>query len=254
MKTLTFSEYITALYESKKTINPKYSLRAFCRDLGVSPGRMVNFIKGRDYPSPEMIKRISLGLKLTSDQMEQLQSLLNEEKYLRRGNRFSKRLTQEEFRFISDWKTWSVLTLFQSHDFSPSLKYFCQKLFLSPKDVENSLAKLEEVGLIKKLGTFYKLLIKNVTTTSDIPSEDIRRVHKEFINLSLDSLDKIPVTERDITGITMCIDKGQLPELKQALAEFRAKFCQKAEASPSNDIYQLNIQFFPVKGQQALKI
>jgi len=253
MKNSTFSDYITARFETKKANNSKYSFRAFCRDLQMSPGRMVNFIKGREYPSQDTIEKICLNLKLNSDEIKNLTSIIEEEKYLRRGNKFSKRISAEEFRKISDWKTWSIYTLFQSHDFQPSADHIAEKLSLSVDDVNLSLKKLEEVGLIKSGKTFYELAVRNITTSNDTPCEYLRRTHKEFISLAMKSIDVIPVQERDITGITMCIDKSKLPELKKLISEFRAKFNQLAETPEATDLYQLNIQFFPVKDMDQRK-
>lgn len=195
----------------------------------MSAGRMMNYIQGKQVPSDEILDRIAKNLKLNSTELKHLESIIVEERYLRRGSQFSKRLTQEEFKEVSDWKTWSILTYFQSSDLSPSKENIGKKLGLSLADVDVSLKKLENVGLIGKKDKSYELLVKSVTTTHDIPSADLRRAHKEFINLAMTSLDIIPIHERDVSGISMCIDKEKIPELKKLIAEFRAKFTQLAE-------------------------
>lgn len=216
----------------------------------MSPGRMTNFIKGRDFPSQKTIEKICLNLKLNQQDIEQLHSIIEEEKYLRRGNSFSKKLTPEEFRHVSDWKTWSILSFFQSCDFHPSSKSISQKLNLAVADVDSSLKKLEHVGLIKKNGDHFDLVARNVTTTTDVPSADIRKVHKEFIQLAVESIDSVPVHERDITCMTMCIDKSKMPEIKKFIAEFRAKFNTIVETPEASELYHLNIQLFPIKGSE----
>lgn len=250
MNSTTFSGFITERFNAKKEKNPNYSFRAFCRDLNMSPGRMTNFIKRREFPSDETIAKIAVNLKLSQEENLFLLAIIEEEKYLRRGIKFSKRLTADEFKLVSGWKTWSILTLFQSSEKYNTVEAISKHLRLSVTEVKKSLQNLEEVGLIGKEQDEYFLLVKNVTTTNDIPNADIRRTHKEFIKLAEESIETVPVLERDITGITMCIDKNMLPELKKAIAEFRAKFNQMAVAENTTDLYQLNIQFFPILGSE----
>lgn len=244
---LSFSEFLNQKYTDRKERNTKYSLRSFSRDLNISSGRLTNLLKGRDIPGPETIEKIASILKLGPEELEELKNVLAAHKYMRRGLGFSRQLNKEEFKEISDWKTWCIYTLFQSSDFIPTYSWLKQKIHLPEDEISQSLKKLKNLGLIDIDGDFYKLVCENVTTTNDVPSPEIRKFHKEFINKGIDALDVVPVEIRDISSLTLCINPGKLAEFKKMLADFRAKVNEIAkEDEDSSELYQLNIQFFPM--------
>ncbi|WP_408098901.1 TIGR02147 family protein [Peredibacter sp. HCB2-198] len=247
MSYTSFADFLHSKYLERQQRNAKYSLRSFSRDMGISSGRLTNLLKGRDIPGDETIEKFFSIFNLAEEERQRLKKIIYSQKYLRRGPGFSKQLNEEEFNRISDWKTWSVFTMFQASDYLPNIVWFSQKLKLSVEEIDIGLKKLLDVGLIAEKDGFYELIYQSVTTTNDVPSTSIRKFHKEFIPIGLKSLDKVPVEQRDVSSLTFCIDKNMLPEYKKALAEFRAKLSQIARQNDvSNELYQLNIQFFPV--------
>ncbi|WPU65989.1 TIGR02147 family protein [Peredibacter starrii] len=247
MSYTSFADFLHSKYLERHQKNAQYSLRSFSRDIGISSGRLTNLLKGRDIPGDETVEKFFAIFNLAEEERLKLKKTIYSQKYLRRGTGFSKQLNEEEFNKISDWKTWSVFTMFQASDFQPSSLWFSEKLKLSVQEIEVCLNKILELGLIAIKDDFYELICDRVTTTNDVPSTAIRKFHKEFIPIGLKSLDKVKVDERDVSSLTFCIDKKMLPEYKKALAEFRAKLSQIAKQSVvSDELYQLNMQFFPV--------
>lgn len=251
MSYTTFSEFLHSKYLERKGRNSKYSLRSFSRDMGVSSGRLTNLMKGRDIPGHETIEKFSLILNLCEEEKGKLKSLASSQKYTRRGPGFSKQLTEAEFVKMSDWKTWCVYTLFQASDYTPTYSWFSKKLNLSIEEIQHCLQKLSELELISPVEDFFEIICECVTTTNDIPSHAIRSFHKEFIPLGLSSIDKVKVEERDISSLTICIDKKNIAEYKKALSDFRAKICQLSRQNEiADELYQLNIQLFPMSFQE----
>lgn len=247
MSYTSFADFLHSKYLERQQRNAKYSMRSFSRDIGVSSGRLTNLLKGRDIPGDETVEKFFAIFNVAEEERLRLKKTIYSQKYLRRGPGFSKQLNEEEFSRISDWKTWSVFTMFQASDFQPTLVWFSQKLKLTSEEIDVCLKKLLDLGLIAEKEEFYELVCQSVTTTNDVPSVAIRKFHKEFIPVGVKSLDRVRVEERDVSSLSICIDKNMLPEYKKALAEFRAKLSQIArQAEVSNELYQLNIQFFPV--------
>lgn len=247
MDRLTFAKLLNANYLQRKNRNPRYSIRAFSRDLGISSGRINNYLNGSEIPAEKNLERMISALKLTSKKATALKKAAQTSRYLNRGLGFSKALNEQEFSQISSWQTWSILTLFQSSDFQPTTEWISKKMDFSISQVEKSLQQLEHAGLICKKSPFYELTCKNVTTTNDIPSQSIRQFHKQFIKLAENSLDQIPVEQRDISSITMCVNPEKVAQVKELIWEFRSRVNSLMEDSTNNNqIYQLNIQLFPI--------
>lgn len=243
----SFSEFLYSRYNERRVKNSNYSLRAFSRDLGISSGRLTNLLKERDLPSSETVEKFSEILGMDSNEKKKLISIVSSQRYMKRKGGFEKQLNEEEFRAISDWKTWCIYTLFQADEFDASLSWITSKINLSADEIKLSLEKLEKLELIRASDDFYELNCRSVTTTNDIPSDAIRNFHKEFIPLGIHALDNIAVRERDVSSLTLCIDKELVGEYKKLISEFRAKVSGLTKDSvKTEELYQLNIQFFPL--------
>ena len=67
-----------------------------------------------------------------------------------------------------------------------------------------------------------------------------------FIKQSIDALFAVPVESRDITSMTMAIDKNKIPEAKRKIKQFRRNLCQFLESGEKNEVYNLNVQLIPL--------
>jgi uncharacterized protein (TIGR02147 family) len=66
-------------------------------------------------------------------------------------------------------------------------------------------------------------------------------------NLAVDSLDRFTANERNITGVTMGIDRETYERIVQELDECRKRITAMAEACKNiKQVYRLNLQFFPL--------
>lgn len=72
----TFSEFLKAEYKKRKSRNGSYSLRAFARDLGLSPSRLCEVLQGNCGVSERTIETVASRLKLTSGARSHLKDLV----------------------------------------------------------------------------------------------------------------------------------------------------------------------------------
>lgn len=242
-----FAKALKSTYLLRKERNPLYSIRAFSRDLGISSGRVNNYLNGVEVPNEQNLDKIIAALQLSSKKAASLKAAAESSRYLNRGLGFSKALNEAQFSKVSAWQTWSVLTLFQSCDFKPSIDWFAKQTGFSAQQIEKSLNQLAQAELIAPKGDFYTLTYENVTTTNDVPSQAIRKFHKQFLKLAERALDKVPIDQRDISSITMCADPAKMAQVKKLIWEFRARINSiMEEKTKNNSLYQLNIQLFPI--------
>jgi uncharacterized protein (TIGR02147 family) len=83
-------------------------------------------------------------------------------------------------------------------------------------------------------------------TTSDIPSEAIRKFHLGVLAKAQEALLNMPVSERDITAITMPTDAKKLQEAKRLLMRTQKKIAEMVSTPDADQVYILATQFFPV--------
>ena len=113
--------------------------------------------------------------------------------------------------------------------------------------VKNSLKLLEKNGLLEKDEQgHYNQSSRSVTTGNlDVTSLAIREMHRQMGELGIQSLDQVPVKERDISGLTICISEGAFEKITKEIAEFRRRISSIVmEDAGEERVYRLNVQLF----------
>ncbi len=120
----------------------------------------------------------------------------------------------------------------------------------------NTEAISESIRFLSKNNLLRKSTIKGqytlghkVITTGKLPSPimAVRNLHRQMGLLALDSLDNVPVTERNFSTLTLGLTKDSYRDIIQEFANFRRKIMDIAtRKSATERIYELNIQFFPL--------
>lgn len=68
-----------------------------------------------------------------------------------------------------------------------------------------------------------------------------------MLERAAESIDIVPRDLRDISALTVCIDRELVPELKRRIHTFREVLLDLCDRDPSpSTVYQLNIQLFPL--------
>ena len=115
--------------------------------------------------------------------------------------------------------------------------------------VKSSLKLLEKNGFLEKDGQgHYSQCNRSVTTGNiDIASLAIREMHRQMGELGVQSLDQVPVKERDISGLTIGISEATYERITKEIAEFRRRVSSIVmEDSGEERVYRLNVQLFPL--------
>lgn len=120
--------------------------------------------------------------------------------------------------------------------------------------VKKSLKLLQKTGLLEKgeQGEF-KQGNKSITTGSlEVASLAIREMHRQMGELAVQSLDQVPVDERDISGLTIGISEDAFAKIAKEIADFRRRVSSIVMEDSGNErVYRLNVQLFPLTKQVA---
>ena len=65
---------------------------------------------------------------------------------------------------------------------------------------------------------------------------------------------KVDASEREFQCFTLPIDHDQIPLFKEALRNFRVKVTNLADMKNANQVYQVNLQFFPISKISAMPL
>ncbi len=233
-----------------------------------SPRSIAMVLKGQRLPSEELVLAFSTDLKHSENERRYFELLVRKEKY--RGNvpasilselqklnpRLIRRkpLEAEVFTYVSGWHNYVILQLFSTAGFRACSPGQCEDwLFhrlggrLSKEEITASLSLLERLKFIERdtAAGHYRLSTNDpLISTEEIPSAAGRKHHIEQMEQAKEAVQRDSMMEREFTCLTLRTRRSQLPEIKKAIREFRDKFDRDYFDEQSEDVCQLNIQFF----------
>jgi uncharacterized protein (TIGR02147 family) len=238
-------------------------MRAYARDVGILPSRMSEIMSGKKGFSVSRASKIASYLRLQGCDLEIFMTSVaarhsRSESAKRSAQMKFERLVQQDgfgefemdkFKIVSDWHHIGILMLLRLKDFSPKAEWIAQRLGIGVNDAQNALERLMTHQLLHQdENGSYRLKETNLATPSDIPTEEIRKFHRQILKKAEQALEKHSVEARDFSSVTMAIHKDKVGEAKTMIREFRRKFCRTIESTTSDAdrVYSINIQFFPM--------
>lgn len=232
---------------NRKKSNPLFSLRAFARQLKMSPAQLSLLINGKKKLTPRMADLIIDRLDLSKSVARQLINDTNplQDKVKTKVDDY-KILSNEEFQLISDWVHFAILEMTELKNNQGQAQWIAKELNIDLVRAKISLQRLVRMGFIQiKNGQLFRTT-KPLTTTTDIPSSAIRNFHKQNLELAKEKIESIPVELREFTSITTSVSLKKLARVKKLLNEFKFQINQELEGEDASEVYSLSIQLFPL--------
>lgn len=244
---LTPSEWLRNEYAKRRRRNPSYSVRAFARQLSLSSGPLTELLNSKRPFTEKTAERIAACLGLSGDEKAWLLD------GVRQGTLVEPRryetIDDDRFSLIADWYHYAILSLLETRLRSHSARELAKKLSITPIEAETAIDRLLRLGLLRRQrGRLIPTTA--LATNEDIPSDALRHFHRQVLQQAERSLDAVPVAERDVSSITMAIDRKKIPEAKRLIREFRRKLAGILESGDRTDVYHLAIQLIPAKGNR----
>jgi uncharacterized protein (TIGR02147 family) len=258
-----YQDYLLSEFESRRISNPRYSLRAYARDLGIAPPKLSEILREKSGLSEVSAKRIAPKIGLTKSETDVFVTLVASKhsrsshlkkralEKLKNSHELSrfKEMSFGVFDIVSDWYFNAILELTETVGFKSDISWIAKKLHLPEQLISDAVKKLMSLNLLakNKENQWYQTE-QDLATPSEIPSSSIRRYHRQILMKAADALSEVPVTERDFSAMTFAIPESKLAEGKQAIKEFRRKFAADMSKSKIKErVYCLSIQFFPLE-------
>ena len=235
------------LYEQRKAKNHRYSLRAFAKSLGMHSATLSRLMTGTRRVTYEQAFKLMDQLKISDPE---LRLRIAEETAGPRRSKASERPYAEvdltRFAVIRDWQHSALLCALEIR---PTLTPAAlgKQLGLSTDVIEQSLARLERVGLLRKQDRGWKVVQPNqATAQSPVPNEHLAECNRQYLDLARLSLTECPFELREHVGITMTVNPERLPLLKKAMRDFLERAAAIVDDGSPKSVYRLNLQLFPL--------
>ncbi len=254
---ISFRTFIKSVLAQRCSKNPSYSLRAFAKQLSMSPSHLSRVLNGTKMISPSTAYKIASNLDLKNDQVEHFMDLVQLERSSegskelilqrleKRSRTENKRtLDLEMFKVLSDWYYLPLVELIKTKNFKSEPKWIAHRLGISHAEVNEALDRLNRLGIVTvEDGKIVSVESEFLITSQDIASAAIKKHHEQMIGLSITALKDQGIEERDFQGLNFIFDPEKVPAAKKALRKFVDKFNMEFGRT-GEEVYQLNIQFF----------
>ncbi|MBL7544533.1 MAG: DUF4423 domain-containing protein [Bdellovibrionaceae bacterium] len=231
----------------RKSKNPLFSLRAFARQLKISPAQLSLLMNGKKKLSPKVAGILADRLNLNS--IETLE-LIEDSSPLKQKINLSRSemqiLSDEEFSLISDWVHFAILELSALKNNQANSRWIASELGVDPNHALEAMDRLQGLGFIKIENGRMSKTTKPVTTTTDVPSSAIRKYHKQNLDLAREKIDSVPMELREYATVTTTVSMKKLKRVKKLIQEFRHRINEELEGDEATEVYTLAIQLFPL--------
>lgn len=234
---------LTEELERARLKNPSYSLRSFARRLGMNSGAISGILAGKRRISRKMAVRVCEKLMFSSEEISKLISDSRETS----GPLSYKILPTDQFRLISDWYHFAILSLVKTKNFQTDEEWIASRLMITKSEVRAAVERLVRLGLLKKnqSGKWVRT-VSHISSTDGVSSTAVRRAHANDLDLARRSLDEDSMERRDFTALTLAMDPRKMLEVRKRIRAFQDELSRFVEMGPTSEVYKLTMQFFPI--------
>lgn len=252
-----YRTFLRDVFDGRCQVNPRYSLRAFARDLDIRPSHLSEILRTKKGLSldnaNQLAEKIGLGeiekeyfcdLVLSQDARSAMQrELANERLQKRFAKEKYEQLQTEVFRVVSDWYHYAIIELCRLDEPIGDTKTLSKRLKISELQANHAVERLIRLGFIKYENGRWVTLVNKVTTRAD-SSIAIRKHQMQMLDKAEESLNEDPPHTRDFSTVVVGIDPSQLSLAKSKIQQFRRELAEVIKGSHQTQIYSLAIQLF----------
>jgi uncharacterized protein (TIGR02147 family) len=266
-----YRQYIADFYAERK-VKSAFTWREFARMAGFSSSVHLKYVsEGRFNLGEDAVERVAKAMGLSGNRMEYFRAMVefdhavtdNIKKEIfdrmlfiaKQSN--AKVIEGDAFRYFDSWKNPVLRELAPA---MPGAKPLALAKACRPKitaaEVSESLNFLVKANLLKKdAAGNYKQSDKIVTAgPMAAASVAVRGLHRQMGEIALDAIEGVPQSERHFSGVTLGITSDAYDEIVAVINDCRRKIIEIATRDDSTDeVYRLNIQFFPMTNKKGFK-
>jgi uncharacterized protein (TIGR02147 family) len=264
-----YRKFLSDWFLEKKKASKSFSYASFAEKAGFSDRGFINNVihRRRDLTKESLVK-VAEAIGLSKDETDYFENLVffNKSIDLKERNYFFEKMCQvkstgkealkaikmrdEQYEFYSKWHHSAIRSLIDMYPFSNDYEWLAKNVSpqITVREAKKSVELLERLGMIYRQDNGrYKLATKTITTGSEIKSLGVQNFHRMAADQAKRALEILPVSKRNITGLTIGISDKTYHRICEEIQAFRSKVINFAENDECADrTYQLNFHLFPV--------
>jgi uncharacterized protein (TIGR02147 family) len=239
--------------------NSQYSLRAFARYLAIDHATISQLLRGKRPLTARTI--LKLGTRLGLDRTAIDRYVAHEARWGRDATtvasfREVQQLASDTASVLSEWHHYAILELTRLHDFKPDTRWIARVLGIAPDQVNLALSRLIRLGLLEMAdrGRWIDKSGDITTSLAEFSQIAVRKLSEQVRRLFLSALEALPEGSCEQSSTTLAICTSRLPNVLERIDRFRRELIALFECdSVRDDVYRLEIAFFPVTNLQCDK-
>jgi len=164
-----------------------------------------------------------------------------------RGSR-AKVLASGGYQYYSKWYYSIVRAYFGYDQAEKNPNAIAKRLFpaITGKEVEEAIAVLLDLKLIKRMANGYAVTESHIATEREILDLAAKNRMYEMTRLALEAFNQVPAESREYNALTMYISERGFSSIKERIQSFREELREMVEKDSREDrVYTLTMHFFP---------
>ena len=260
----SYRRYIADYYAEKKA-KSAFTWQDFTKAAGFTSTVYLKYVSdGYFNLSDAATKRVAAAMNLTEFEQEYFYEMVRFDRAKTDAEKkaiFKKMLSIAEshkakilegnsFRYFDSWKNPVIRELAPA---MPGAKPLALAHACRPKitaaEVSETLNFLVKANLLQKDkdGKYAQTEIGVSTGPMDATPVAVREMHRQMGEFALGAIEGVPQNERHFSGLTLGVTHDAYDEIVQEIAEFRKRIIAIAtRTNDTDEVYRLNVQFFPM--------
>lgn len=259
--------YLKDWFEWKKSTDADYSYRAFSSAMGYSsPNQLLLVLQGKRGITDAALSDYTRVLELRQRESDYFATLVHfnqaESMTEKRGilsglvgikSRGQRLLDDSQYEYLMKWYHVAIREMVLLKDFCADGAWISKRLgyLISPSQAEHALQTLVDLKLLLRDDEGRLSQTSHyVSTGGEVGNVAAFTFHEQTMDLARHALNSLDHEARNVTALTFTLRREDYAQMVSRLTEARQAIIRDLQAravqDQDEDLYQLNIHFFPV--------
>lgn len=257
LEQLALQRKLDETFSEARSRNPRFTLRAFSRKLGINHSALSEILRGKRRVSSKLARRLLERSGASAGEMEAILKLFNEtlpadSQTWSQSSRYLQ-VAPDAFPAEEQWFYFGVLAFAETSDFRDDPDLIAKRFNVSRAQAFHALQRLKDMGCLvaDSITGVVRSAGKRLMTTDGTNNEHLRQAHLKNVELAGHALQSVERQERDFTSLTLAMDPEQLPLARKLIREFEEHFEAMLDTRGKREVYKICVQLFPLTRERS---